>query len=287
MHRPEEAPAKRPWIAPTLLVAFLIVALSWPVLRWLWGEWQADPAYSHGPLIPLISLFLIWRQGRQGAFSAGAAPEIGSTLGLVLVLLSLGAIVWATAVNALYLAALILIPLLMGILCFLFGIEARMRMVFPVSYWAFAVPFPAIQVLSVPLQAFTAGVSTTLARWLGVQAAREGSRVLLDSCDLTIGAPCSGLHSLVALLALAAVMAHVLQGRWWARGLLSVLAVPVALVANVTRVVALLLVADRWGADAALGLWHDWSGIVFFGLAVVLLVAIGGWLGCTELRTDI
>jgi exosortase len=281
-----------------LLVALLLVALTWPALRWLWGEWWGNAAYSHGSLIPLVSLFLAWRQIKRAWAVTGTSParETGRSeeerpgtawvLPLALVVCSLGAIVWATAARAFYLVALAVTPLLAGALWYVCG-RAWTPFAFAIGYWLFAVPLPLVDRLSVPLQALTVGVSTTLVRWSDIGLVREGSRVILPSCDLVVGAPCSGLHSLVALLALAAVMAHVLRGRYWARCLLCVLAVPVALASNLVRVLALMLVAERWGAETALGLWHDWSGVAFFGLATLVLIGIGRWLGCRELRADI
>jgi exosortase len=141
--------------------------------------------------------------------------------------------------------------------------------------------------LVVPLQRLAVTVSTALARGLGVPASSEGSQVILSRGSLVVGAPCSGLYSLIALLALAVLLAYLVEGRWWARAALAVLAIPAALVANAGRVLALLLIAERWGSDVALGLWHTWAGPVFFGAATALLFLASRWLGCSSFRADI
>jgi exosortase len=281
-------------ISAALLVVLLLVWLIWPALRWLWGEWSNNDAYSHGPLVPLVSLVFAWRQvkRREKRLPArsgedGFRQKRALVLSLAVIVCSLGALLWALAIKAFYLVVLILIPLIAGLIWYLEGASMLRRVAFPVAYLAFAAPLPVVDLLSAPLQRVTVLASTALARLVGIPAANEGSRVILSTCDLNVGAPCSGLYSLVALLALAAVMAYVLEGRWWARVALVVLALPVALLANVTRVFALLVVAERWGADVALGLWHDWSGLVLFGLAVLLLLLSGSWLGCRNVRTDI
>jgi exosortase len=188
--------------------------------------------------------------------------------------------------QAFYLALLFCLPLAGGMIWYGWGARAAKDLAFPVAYLAFAIPLPFVEPLSVPLQQWTAAFSTALARLLGVPATHEGSRVMLTTCNLTVGAPCSGLRSLVALLALATVLAFVLQGRWWARCLLVVLAVPVALIANVGRVLALLVVAERWGQHVALQIWHDWSGFAFFAIAFVLLIVLSRGLGCLNVRVD-
>jgi exosortase len=280
--------------APALVIALLLAWPAWPALRWLWGEWWSNDAYAHGPLIPLISLFLAMRQAGRVSGGALARPGIhgssqkqATVLSLALVVCSLGGLLWAMTAKAFFLAILILIPLIAGLVWYLVGWDALRRLAFAIGYLSLAVPLPVVDLLSTPLQGLTVRVSTALARTVGIPATNEGSRVILSTCDLDVGAPCSGLYSLVALLALAALMAHILEGRGWARVALVVLAVPVALLANATRVFALLVVAERWGAEVALGLWHDWSGLAFFGLAVLLLTLLGGWLGCRTVRSDI
>ena len=272
------------------LIVLLLAILTWPAPAWLWQEWQHNDAYSHGPLILLISAFFAWRWARHGKVRPAPPASwrqriLSPALGIVLC--GLGVVLWTTAMHAFPLTLLISIPLILGMLWYLLGAAGARELAFPVGYLAFAIPIPLTGQLSVPLQQLTASASTTLARLLGIAATHKGSKVMLTTCDLSIGAPCSGLHSLAALLALAALMAYVLQGRWWARTMLLVLAVPVALLANTGRVLALLLVAEGWGREVALGLWHHGSGLAFFGLALGLLIALSWGLGCRNVRADI
>ncbi|MDY7041789.1 MAG: archaeosortase/exosortase family protein, partial [Chloroflexota bacterium] len=91
----------------------------------------------------------------------------------------------------------------------------------------------------------------------------------------------------VALLAVAAVLAYLLRGPWPKRVILFVLAAPLAVAANIIRVVSLLLVANGWGEDAALSYWHTFASPLFFLAALILLIATSWVLGCREIRTDI
>ena len=182
---------------------------------------------------------------------------------------------------------LALIPLLAALIGYLGGTRTLRRYAFPVGYLILAVPMPFVERWVAPLQRLAVTLSTALARGLGVPASNKGSQIILSRDRLVVGAPCSGLYSLIALLALAVLMAYIVEGRWWARALLAVLAVPAALAANVGRVLALLLIAERWGGDVALGLWHTWAGPFFFGTAVALLFAASRWLRCSRFRADI
>ncbi len=271
----------RRWTAAVFLLAVGI--LLWPAARWAWGVWWRDPLYSHGPVVVLVSLFVSWR------LSARRPPveARSSAWSLVLLGASLAAMSWSLVAQAFYLTLLSSLVLIAGATWFMYGGDTLRRYAFPIVYLLLAIPLPFVERLSVPLQRWTVGVSTVLARVLGVSAVHLGGRVILSTCELTVGAPCSGLNSLVALLAVAALMAFLLRGRWWARGALIAVSVPMAVVVNTLRVLVLLLVAARCGREVALGFWHEWSGALSFGLAVALLTATGGWLGCRSVRGDI
>jgi exosortase/archaeosortase family protein len=113
-----------------------------------------------------------------------------------------------------------------------------------------------------------------------------GSAITLPNADLVIGAQCSGINSMIALTSLHALVAYVVQGPLWARMLLVLLAIPVAMLGNILRVANLLFVARAWGAEAAFQFYHDYSGIVFFVVALLLLLPLTRLLGCNRLRTE-
>jgi len=193
----------------------------------------------------------------------------------------------ASALRAPFLSALAFIVVLGGLVDFLLGDEALRRWLFPLAYLGFAVPLPFIDAVVIQMQSLTAQAATALVRAMGVPAVSEGGRITLTSCSLVVGAPCSGMRSLVALLAVAAVLAYLLRGSWLRRGALFVLAAPLAVAANVIRVISLLLVANGWGEEAALRYWHTFASPLFFLAALGLLIAASWGLGCREIRADI
>jgi exosortase len=274
----------------SVVTVVLLGVLIWPALTWMWQAWLSDQTYSHGPLIVLVSLFFIWRSLKQGVLDPPAKESswaLSSAVAMSLVLCSLGGLLWAMANRAFYLALVVCLPLAGGMIWYRRGGPIAQKLAFPVAYLGYAIPLPFVEPLSVPLQQWTAAFSVVLARLMGIPATCEGSRIMLTTCDLTVGSLCSGLRSMVALFALATLLAYVLQGKWWVRCLLVVLAVPIALVANTGRVLALLLVAERWGQVVALEIWHNWSGLAFFAMAFVLLIALSRGLGCRDVRADL
>jgi exosortase len=101
---------------------------------------------------------------------------------------------------------------------------------------------------------------------------RDGMSLFLAGGELRVENPCSGLRSLIALLATGAVFAYLQPGRAWRRALLFLSAIPVAMAANVVRITLLLLVAHYVGIPQATGKFHDWSGVALYA------VALGGLL---------
>jgi exosortase len=260
----------------------LMGLLTYPVGRWLVGQWLTNEYYSHGVLVLLVSAYLVWRVLRSGR-----AASVPADAALVFLGSGAGVYVVGEALIARYLSALGLILLAGGLVGFLGSRETLRRLAFPLAYLVFAVPFPFVDSLAVRMGTLTAGWATVLVRGLGVTAVNEGGQVRLPSCSLVVGAPCSGVRSLVALLALAAVWAYVVRGPRLARIALLALAVPLASLANLLRVTSLLWVADRWGLETAQRYYHDFSGPVFFTLALVGLLAVSWGLRCRDLRSDI
>ena len=109
----------------------------------------------------------------------------------------------------------------------------------------------------------------------------------LPNADLVIGAQCSGVNSLIALVALMVLVAYLLDGPMWSRVVLVLLAVPLALLGNILRVASLLFVARAWGAEAAFTFYHDYSGILFFVAVLALIYPLTRLLRFGHLRYEV
>lgn len=264
-----------------LAMGVLLLLAFWPTFHWLWWSWRTNEYYSHGPLIPLVAGYLAWRRRPQENQSS---PSNWGLLGLGG---GLAGYLAATVLRAPFLSALAFVVVLGGLVWFLLGEEVLRRWLFSLAYLILAVPLPFVDAFATYLQGLTAQAATASVRLLGVSAISEGGRITMTSCSLVVGAPCSGMRSLVALLALAAVLAYLLRGPWPRRGVLLGMSIPLAVAANMLRVLSLLLVADRWGEDIALRYWHTLSGSVFFIAALGLLIVASWVLGCREIRSDI
>jgi exosortase len=263
-----------------LVIVGLLIALFWSTFRWLIYQWWTNDYYSHGPLVPLISAFFIWRGWAKVERQPSNWGLVGLVAGLVLYLTAL-------RLRAPFLSALSFIVIPGGLIIYFLGVRALNRFLLPLTWLVFMIPLPLVEAVSSPLQVFTVRCSTLLVQALGIPALNHGGQIALESCSLVIGAPCSGLRSLIVMLALATVVIYVITGPWLAKLLLFLLAVPVALVANIGRVTSLLIIAHFWGREVASGYYHNLSGPIFFLVGFALLLFLSRRLGCREIRSDI
>jgi len=139
------------------------------------------------------------------------------------------------------------------------------------------VPLPAIVVNAVafPLQGFAAQTATICLLALDIPVLREGNVISLARTTLEVAEACSGIRSLMSLLALGTVYAYFAESVMWKRWVIVAAAVPVAIAANAFRVAGTGVLAHYFGEDAAQGFYHEFSGWLVFVVAFVLLLGVG------------
>lgn len=268
---------------PVLAAVALFAALIWPVAGWLWQEWLHNDYYGHGPLVLIAAALLAWRVWPRRPPESSSADRYG----LPLLALAVTLYLWASFARAPYLAALSTIALLAALLWTFGGFRLFTRLTFPVLILAFTVPLPFVERATLPLAIYTGLTSGTLANWLGAGVTITGVAVTLPNTALTIGAQCSGINSMMSLLTVTVLAAFLFRGPWWGRLALVAAALPLAALGNMLRVTSLLVVARQFGSDAAFHFYHDYSGPLFFLLALALLVPLLRVFQCKTLRPDI
>lgn len=265
------------------LIFAAVVLLFFPTWLWLGDAWLSDPYYSHGPLVLLISLYFVW--ARRKVFTERApAPN---NRGLVLVIAALSAHLWATAWRAYYISALMIPVALLGLLIALFGWQLARRFLFPLGFLIFMVPLPLAERFGPVLEGWTATSATAFAQFVGVAARNEGSQVFLPNSTFTVGIPCGGLRSVIAITTLVTLWVYIVHARAWARGIVLLAAIPIALAANTLRITLLFAIASAWGAEVGMDYFHSWSSPVLFLLAFALLLALAKVLGASRVRWEV
>jgi exosortase len=251
-------------------------------LFWMYNRWH-DPAafggidYSHGFLIPFVSLGIIWWKRKEIA----SATKSVSRIGLAVVVLAL-LIHWIGAKGQQTRMSLFgLVLLLWGVPFYLYGWNVAKYLIFPCTYLIFCIPLNFLDSLTFPLRIFSTVISTTVLNGLGIEAQRSGSAIYSTAAggfNFDVADPCSGIRSLLAMTALTAVYAYATQKTLLKKWILFLASIPLAIVGNIARIVTIALVAEAFGQKVATGLYHDYSGYIFFPVAIGLMVGIGSLL---------
>lgn len=269
-------------VAATLL----FFALTWPVWRWLWGEWLGNEYYGHGILILPVALYLAVQRVRLDKSDRHLSSQ-GHNWGIALLSISLVTFLWLLNQKAYYLAAFAMIFLAAGTLWALEGSRLVRKLLFPLGYLCLMIPLPFVDRITLPLALFTGVCAGGLVQVLGLHVTIVGNAVSLPNADLVIGAQCSGINSLIALMALTTLAAYLLNGPLGGRFLLVLLSIPLAMIGNILRVTSLLFVARAMGAQAAFVFYHDYSGLLFFLLVFLLMIPLTRILQARTLRLDV
>jgi exosortase len=236
-------------------------------------RWTVDPNYSHGFLIPFLSGYLLWR--KKDAFSLSAInPELK---GLPVLMLGLFLMVLAKAGTIDFVMLLSFLMVLMGLSLFLLGTNITKSALFLISYLIFMIPLPTVLYndLTFRLTLLASIISTKLVALMGFPAFREGSIIHLSNTSLQVIEACSGLRSLIALLALAVLFAYFTQTSTWKRLSLVLLTIPITIFSNSCRLTVTAILVEKIGPQATEGFFHIFTGIIMFVIALVLLMLCG------------
>jgi exosortase len=250
-----------------LLLAACVWAY-WPTLREIVGQWVNQPDYSHGFLVLPLALFFLWSRRSQCPLHA-LHPSLW---GAMLLLFACGLRV---AAGLFFLGPLDgwTIPVwIAGAVWLLFGWQCLRWSLPAIAFLWFMIPIPftAEYWLSVPLQAVATKLSTAALVMLGQPALAEGNTIWIGDQQLFIEEACSGLRIFVGIFALAFAFALLSRWTWWQKALALVAALPIAIVANVVRVVVTGLLYQFASGDVARQFSHDLSGLVMIPFAAAL-----------------
>lgn len=256
----------------------------WPTLQEIVSTWSSNADYSHGFLVVPIAIALLWSR-RDVLPSCGRSIVWGG-----LVLFGVAGLLRYLA-GRLYLPELDgwSIPVWLGGLVLMFHGRQRFRWALPalVFLW-FATPLPAsVEImLSTPLQQLSAALGSWALRLFGQPALAEGTTILLNEHVLDIERACSGIRMFYGILAMA--VAGVVLARL--RGVVAVVlllsTIPVAVVANVTRIVVTGLLVELYSSKAAIRFSHDFAGLLMIPLAVLLFAFVVLWLNSLIARFE-
>ena len=258
---------------PRLALLAGLAALYVPTFVGMWnGVWREDE-YAHGPLILAVSVALAWRERARLREIAG---DFHNAWGVALVVV--GVLLWllGRTQGLLPIEAGSLLPVATGAALLAWGATGLRRLAFPLAFLAFYVPLPGflLEAATAPLKELVSASVAWLLSVSGYAVERAGVVLLVNDHEMLVADACSGLNSIMSLFALALLYAH-LRGASALR-MLALLAaiVPIAVAANILRVLALVLITVHSGPDAAQGFVHEALGLSVFVVALLMLIAL-------------
>ena len=266
------------WLNWAILLFALVVAFIpfYNVLAGLFDVWNLQPEYSHGVLIPIISVFLIWRErdaltrtAFQGSW-LGMAPLLG------------GVAMWCIAqLSTIYvIGQYAFVLVLYGLVLSLVGPRVFARLKMPLLILLFAIPLPAFfaNSLSLRLQLLSSAIGVDVIRLFGISVFLDGNIIDLGPLKLQVVEACSGLRYLFPLMTLAFILAYLFRAATWKRVVLFLASIPVAILLNSLRIGLIGVTVEYWGARMAEGMLHDFEGWVVFMISLGLLLLLAAVL---------
>jgi exosortase D (VPLPA-CTERM-specific) len=238
-------------------------------LATLGHSWFEDDNYSHGPFIPLISLYLIWLRRD----SLRTVERRRAWWGLAIIVLALGVYVIGQFAA---MHAVVLISLWLAVVGFtgcVFGFSGLSLLMFPLLYLLAAIPIPEFlhYELSTRLQLLSSALGIGCLQLIGVMAYREGNVIDLGPLQLQVVEACSGLRYLFPLMALTLLCAYLYRERPWKRAVLVLSSIPISILLNGFRIGTIGVLVEWYGQAAAEGFSHFFEGWVFFVASLGLL----------------
>jgi exosortase len=254
------------------LVAVVFVFVFYHTIIRLIADWSSDPNFSHGFLIPIVSIYMMW--AKKEAFSG--IPIKPSWIGFFIILIGMLFHITGSIGSEFFFMRISIIITIAGIIIFLFGIHVFKLCLIPILYLIFMIPIPNIlwNKIAFPLQLFSAELSFHTIGFLNIPIFREGNILHLANTSLEVVDACSGIRSLTSLLAMSAAFAFLSPLGSFKKWILFLSAIPIAVVVNVIRLTVTGAMAAWVSPETAQGFLHDMSGLIIFVAALVLVYLV-------------
>lgn len=255
------------------LVAFL---LAYQPVKLILSDSRIDLYYTHIPIIPLISGFLMLRNRKKYFSDQTTSPLPGIAITVVSVILYILATRSLSKTEySIGMAIFSVILIFAGMLITLYGLKSFKKALFPIAFLLFAVPVPESLMDKVAIEIARASVHITdlLFNLIGIPFVRQGIEIYLPGYILVVGPECAGWRSSIALLILSLLAGHFFLKKFGHKLLLVALAIPMIIIKNGMRIVVLYLIAyfiDEKFMEP--GFIHRSVG---YGMFVVILILMG------------
>lgn len=250
-----------------------LLILYLPVFRSQVNDWINLPEYSHGFLFPPISLYLAWMGNR----ALGNTPASPNNFGLVVIVVGLFLFLMGNLAGESFTKSISFLVVLAGIILFLKGWQHLKAYSFAIALLIFTIPLPSIFMTKItfPMQLLASRVAEQSLHLIGIPVLREGNIIHLVGETLEVAEACSGIRSMLSLLAVGTVLAYFTTRKNWQRVVMILSCFPIAIFTNAFRVSMTGVLAHYYGMKAAEGFFHGFSGAVLYFAGLIMVGGVG------------
>ncbi|WP_138465069.1 VPLPA-CTERM-specific exosortase XrtD [Poseidonocella sp. HB161398] len=282
---PDNVAVAANWRGFTWLVLAIAAALPvfWYGFTALARAW-VTPEYSHGPLIPLISLYLFLRELRHSPPAPDIVPRRWPGVAVMLFALAVAAL--GNIVDIADIVCYALIVYIMGLVLVCFGWDRGRRHWAPVLHLVFMLPLPQMFYwkLSIFLQGVSSELGVAVVQLAGIPVYLDGNIIDLGVYKLQVAEACSGLRYLFPILSFSYLFSILYRGPFWHKAVMLLSAAPITVAMNSFRIGMIGILVNYFGIEQAEGFLHFFEGWVIFLACVGLLFLMA--MGLQRLTPD-
>lgn len=236
-------------------------------------DWGRDFG-AYGPIVLVTGAWLLWRRLPEIRRDAAPGPL---WLSLLILAPSIPLYIFGRAYDFPTLETTGVYGAGLAVLQARIGWRVMLREWFPLLYLAFVIPPPSqvLAELTGPLKEFVSHFATDWLASFGVPVSREGVTIFVAQYQLLVEDACSGMNSLVGLIAVSLLYIYLMRGSNLVYSIALVLfVIPIAIVANILRIMVLILLTYFFGNEVAQGFLHFTAGLLLFATAILLVFGI-------------
>ncbi|MBI5056287.1 MAG: exosortase [Nitrospirae bacterium] len=258
------------------LVIIMYAPLFYQLYLFQWDKID----YTHAYFILPLSLWLVWRK-RKDIKELAQQTHPGRHIGSLIILFTgLIMFVFGWKQEYMFISTLSLVPLLFGLVTYLYGRNMLKPLFFPILYLLLLVPVPlgVLDSITLPMRHGTSVVAEKILVLLNYPIKREGLLLTIGYSEIFMGPPCSGFRSLITMFSLMLTYVYIGSGGFSKKIILTSCIAPFALFGNLIRVVSLCLITFYFGEKVGQGFFHNFSGIVIFVITISGLIGVDSFL---------
>jgi exosortase len=178
-----------------------------------------------------------------------------------------------------FLSGISLLVTIAGVIIYLYGWELMKKVSFPFLFLILMIPVPFIDMITTPAQTISVYATSGMANLIGIQNIREGLILRTSAGAFEVGVECSGINSLISLFTIGIIFAYMLEGTNFMKATILISSIPLAMAGNILRITSVLAVAGKYGQEAAINYFHDFSSLLLFSVALIGLFLVGRCFG--------